>query len=135
MKKIVCALLILAAFASCKKDKETSSDSTKVFFYTNAQMILNCGPFNVDVYVDDKLCGTLENAYSDKRVSLPCDVKDTNGAILAVDVEQGKEHTWKAVANCGIEMTCRGGFCISEDGCQTIFIDFSIYSGYPKLPD
>lgn len=135
MKKIVCALLILTAFASCKKDKETSSDSTKVFFYTNAQMILNCGPFNVDVYVDDKLCGTLENPYSDKELSIPCDTKDTDGAILAVDVEQGKEHTWKAVANCGIEMTCRGGFCTSEDGCQTIFIDFRINSGYPNLPD
>ena len=61
MKKLLLAALILAAFASCKKDKECN-DQVKVMLYTNAQMIVNCGPFNVDVYVDDKLCGILNNS-------------------------------------------------------------------------
>ena len=121
MKKVISALLILAAFVSCKKDKE--SDSTKVFFYTNAQMIVNCGPFGVDVYVDDKLCGTLENPYFDKEVSIPCDMKDTNGAILAVEFEKGN-HKFKAVGNCN-DMVCSGEFNVTNDDCQSVFIDFS----------
>ena len=123
MKKIVCALLILTAFASCKKDKESSSDSTKVFFYTNAQMIVNCGAFGVDVYVDDKLCGTLENPYSDKELSIPCDTKDTDGAILAVDIEQGN-HKFKATGDCS-NMVCSGEFNVTNDDCQSVFIDFT----------
>ena len=62
MKKLLIAALIFTAFASCNKDKESSSDSTKVFFYTTAQMILNCGPFGVDVYVDDNLQLDLEES-------------------------------------------------------------------------
>lgn len=121
MKKLLLAALILAAFASCKKDD--NKDQTKVLFYTNAQLIVNCGPFNVDVYVDDKLCGTLENAYSDKRVSLSCDVEDTNGAILAVEVEKGN-HKFKAVGGCSDDMICLGEFNVTDDDCQTVFLDF-----------
>lgn len=134
MKKLLLAALILAAFASCKKDKE-SNDTVKILFYTNAQMIVNCGPFNVDVYVDDKLVGTLENPYSDKKVSIPCDIKDENGSILAVEVEKGKDHTYIAKGDCKTNMTCSGGFCFTDFDCQSIFIDFSDYIDFPNLPD
>ena len=120
MKKLLLAALILAAFASCKKD---DNSQTKVLFYTNAQMIVNCGPFGVDVYVDDKLCGTLENPYSDKKLSIPCDTKDTDGAILAVDIEQGN-HKFKATGDCS-NMVCSGEFNVTNDDCQSVFIDFT----------
>lgn len=124
MKKLISVLLILAAFASCKKD-DNKECQTKVLFYTNAQMIVNCGPFGVDVYVDDKLCGTLENAYSDKRLSLPCDVKDTDGSILAVDVEKGK-HTIKAVGGCSADMLLKSIIDIPDGDCVTFFLDFDL---------
>jgi hypothetical protein len=123
MRKLLLVVLVLAAFASCKKDKECN-DQVKVMLYTNAQMIVNCGPFNVDVYVDDKLVGTLENPYSDKEVSIPCDVKDENGRILAVEIEQGK-HKYKAVGDCGTNMVCSDEFNVANNDCQSVFIDFN----------
>jgi hypothetical protein len=131
MKRLLLAALILAAFASCEKDKET----VKILFYTNAQLVTNCGSFNVNVYVDDKLVGTLQTAYSAKSTSISCDTKDEDGGILAVEVEKGKEHTYIAIGDCKTNMIRTGAFCLSDFDCMSIFIDYSDYIDFPKFPD
>ena len=39
-------------------DKEDASGT--VLFYTNAQFLLNCGPFEVEVFINDSYAGTIE---------------------------------------------------------------------------
>ncbi len=134
MRNLLLAALILAAFAGCKKDKESSIDSTKVYFYTNAHLYVNCGPFDVNVYVDDKLCGTLR--LSAPEEFNPCEKgedeffhedeveKIEDGFFLEVEVEKNREHTYKAVSECGISKELKGEFCFSDDECHSVFLDF-----------
>lgn len=132
MKKLLFATLLLAAFASCKKDKE-SNDTVKVMFYTNAHLYVNCGGFDVRVYVDDKLCGILNNSRAPKEISIPCDEKDESG-ILAVEVEKNVEHTYRAESECdgGILKQPKGGFCFSDDECHSVFLDFYEGMDFPE---
>lgn len=131
MKKLFLAALILAAFASCKKDKDSSSDSTKVYFYTNAHTRVNCGGFDVNVYVDDKLCGVLQNSFIPEGVN-PCEEKGGDGHILVVEVEKDIEHTYTAVSECGINWVCKGGFCFSDNECHSVFLDFYEGMDFPE---
>lgn len=149
MKKLLLAALILAAFAGCKKDKESSIDSTKVYFYTNAHLYVNCGPFDVNVYVDDKLCGTLRLSATEEFN--PCEKgedeffhedevekgedglfheveveKIEDGFFLEVEVEKNREHTYKAVSECGTSKELKGEFCFSDDECHSVFLDFYV---------
>ena len=136
MKKLLLAALILAAFAGCKKDKESSIDSTKVYFYTNAHLYVDCGPFDVNVYVDDKLCGTLrlsateefnpwekgeDEFFHEDEVE-----KIEDGFFLDVEVEKNREHTYKAVSECGTSKELKGEFCFSDDECHSVFLDFYV---------
>ena len=130
MRNLLLAALILAAFAGCKKDKE-SVDTVKVMFYTNAHLYVNCGGFDVRVYVDDKLCGILNNSRAPKEISIPCDEKDESG-ILAVEVEKNVEHTYIAVSECGISKVLKGGFCFSDDECHSVFLDFYEGMDFPE---
>lgn len=136
MKKLLLAALILAAFAGCKKDKESSIDSTKVYFYTNAHLYVDCGPFDVNVYVDDKLCGTLRLSATEEFN--PCEKgedeffnedeveKIEDGFFLEVEVEKNREHTYKAVSECGTSKELKGEFCFSDDECHSVFLDFYV---------
>ena len=136
MKKLLLAALILAAFAGCKKDKESSIDSTKVYFYTNAHLYVDCGPFDVNVYVDDKLCGTLRLSATEEFN--PCEKgedeffhedeveKIEDGFFLDVEVEKNREHTYKAVSECGTSKELKGEFCFSDDECHSVFLDFYV---------
>ena len=42
---------------------ESLNNAGNVLFYTNAKMILNCGEFDVDIYIDNVLVGTLTRAF------------------------------------------------------------------------
>ena len=121
MRNLLLAALILAAFAGCKKDKESSADLTKVYFYTNAHLYVNCGPFDVNVYVDDKLCGTLRLSATEEFN--PCE-KGEDRFFLEVEVEKNREHTYKAVSECGTSKELKGEFCFSDDECHSVFLDF-----------
>ncbi len=123
MRNLLLAALILAAFAGCKKDKESSTDSTKVYFYTNAHLYVDCGPFDVNVYVDDKLCGTLRLSATEEFN--PCE-KGEDRFFLEVEVEKNREHTYKAVSECGISKELKGEFCFSDDECHSVFLDFYV---------
>ena len=131
MKKILFALLILATFVGCKKENsQDAPKTTKVMFYTNVQALINSWKvdFDVDVYLDDELCGTLKMAYSPVEIDIPCDIKEDSdcvrdGAILIVNVAQG-EHKFKAVGKKNENYVCTGVFNVSDDDCKSVFIDF-----------
>ena len=150
MRNLLLAALILAAFAGCKKDKESSTDSTKVYFYTNAHLYVNCGAFDVNVYVDDKLCGVLRLSAPEEfnpcekgedGVSQGVELKGEDGVVvekiedgffLEVEVEKNIEHTYKAVSECGESKELKGDFCFSDDECHSVFLDFYEGMDFPE---
>jgi len=56
--KILIVSIILITLISCEKKDEYNYDG-EVSFYTNAQAFLNCGEFDVDVYIDGNKIGAL----------------------------------------------------------------------------
>ena len=124
MKNKILALVLAVLFASCEKDdKKDCAETTKTFFYTNAQIVTNCGDFNLDVYIDDEYKGTLQTAYSADETSISCDAKIEDGALLIVNLKQGK-HTYKAIPDCVKNRVYYGEFNIENAECQSVFIDF-----------
>ena len=124
IKKLLFIALILATFASCKKDKETTSDTTNVLMYTNAHCVVNgILDFNVEVYLDEKHCGTLKTCYSPTKINIPCDAQIEDSVILKVAVEKGK-HIVKANSDCASNMERTKEINVTGDDCQTIFIDY-----------
>lgn len=94
-RTIVYMLLFLTPLLSCQKDEDSTSG--EILFYTNAQAMLNCGPFDVTVYLDGDDAGTLFNPYvSDTRPNL----QESDGSILIVEREPG-HYTYSACFNCG----------------------------------
>ena len=131
MKKILFVLLVLVAFIGCKKENgQDTTKTTKVMFYTNIQALINNWKvdYDVNVYLDDELCGTLRGAYSPTETDIPCDIKDDSnevldGWIIIANVTQG-EHKFKAVCVKNENMVCTGVFNVTDKDCQSVFIDF-----------
>ena len=122
MKYRILALVLAVLFASCEKETKNDCDTTKVFFYTNAQIVTNCGDFNVDVYIDEEYKGTLQTAYSADETSILCNEKVEDGSLLTVNLKQGK-HTYKAIPDCVENRVFYGEFKIEFSECQSVFID------------
>ena|GEM_PF-2543032 len=123
MKNKILTLVLAMLFASCEKDdKKDSIETTKTVFYTNAQIVTNCGDFNVDVYIDEEYKGTLQTAYSAGETSILCNAKAEDGSLLIVNLKQGK-HTYKAIPDCVEKEVYYGEFNIENTGCQSVFID------------
>ncbi len=100
--------------------KESDSNKGNVIFYTNAQALLNCGPFNVDVYIDSNLVGSITNAYVDE-IKPDCIESDfTIKAEMAVG-----DYKYYAVPNCGNFNNWSGEFNVFHDSCNYIFLDIN----------
>ncbi len=105
-------------------EKTTNLDNVgNVLFYTNAQMVLNCGEFDVDIYIDSVLVGTLT------RASLPVDSipscnEVSNEEILKVQKEEGS-YSYYALLNCSEYGKCKGEFIVSKDSCTKVFLDIN----------
>ncbi len=66
MKAATIVFLILSiSILSCENNNESSFDdnhdspSGSIVFYTNAQAMLNCGPFDVDIFLNNKKLGSI----------------------------------------------------------------------------
>jgi|GEM_PF-1467600 len=97
--------------------------SGHVLFYTNAQMVLNCGEFDVDIYIDSVLSGTLTRAF------LPIDSVPScnaiyNEEVLKIQKEEGS-YNYYALLNCSKYGMCEGKFNISKDSCTIVFLDIN----------
>lgn len=103
--------------AGCEKDS-TTLKTGKVIFYTNAQAMLNCGPFNVTISVDDNEAGSISDPYVNDR--LP-DCINTSSTIV-LEKTKGK-HGYTARMACGQYGYWTGEFEILNDNCVYIFLD------------
>lgn len=117
-RKFISLLFVLCLFfISCKDDNNNQGNA---IFYTNAQYVLNCGDFNVDVYIDKEYCGTLSRPFLDKPT---CSTTSTDGSILKVIKDEGL-HDYYAVIKCSnMPDTCKGTFSINSHNCTIVFLN------------
>lgn len=99
---------------------ENNSKKGSIIFYTNAQALLNCGPFNVDVFIDSNIVGSLKNAYVD-NIKPNCIASDfTIKNEMAIG-----NYKYYAVPNCGNYNNWSGEFNVFDDSCSYIFLDIN----------
>jgi len=113
-------IIILSSLISCDKNDEYDGRAT---FYTNAQALLNCGSFEVFVYVDGEEVGTLSQA----RVLKETDPVPNCGDPLALTIKMKKgEYSYSAGGECPYEkFSWEGDFQIVKDSCTRIFLDLT----------
>ncbi|WP_080903385.1 hypothetical protein [Parabacteroides sp. Marseille-P3160] len=109
-------LLLILTGIGCE-EKETGLTSGKVIFYTNAQAMVNCGPFNVTVYVDNNDVGFISNPYV--ADNLPDAINTTSTIVL--EKTKGK-YSYTAKMDCGQSGTWTGEFEIRNNNVY-IFLD------------
>lgn len=122
MKKIklnsVLLGFILLMTISCAK--ESSDNLGKVVFFSNAQAMLNCGKFNVDIYIGDSFVGSLSDPYVDSKQP-EC---SSSSGTLVLEKEPGK-YSCSAIIDCGQYGWWDEEIEIKADSCIKIFFDFN----------
>lgn len=121
-RKIIYMLLFLTSLPSCQKDEDNTTG--EIVFYTNAQAMLNCGPFDVNVYLDGDNAGTLSTPYvSDTRPHL----QESDGSVLVVEKEPG-HYTYSACFSCGDSPhNCDGNIVIVAGQKSYVFLNIDSF--------
>ncbi len=118
---LIISILTITTLISCEKDKET--ETGKVTFYTNAQLALNCGPFDVDIYIDNTLVGKLEEPFLPISETPDCNANSSK-TILTINKPEG-EYEFTARLTCSETLKYMGDFKVKKDSCSLVFIDLT----------
>ena len=88
---------------------------------------MNCGPFDVYVYVDGENVGIL----SQPLPILETDSQPNCGDPLTLTIKKKKgDYSFSAEGECGYEnITWEGDFKIVKDSCTRIFLDLTEITG------
>ena len=115
------ALLIFTSIVliSCEPEVYTG----KVTFYTNAQVILNCGPFDVEIYIDNSLEGMIEEPFLPLGEAPACD-NHTRETLLVLEKPEGN-YEFTARLTCSETLKYLGEFNVKRDSCSLIYIDLT----------
>jgi hypothetical protein len=124
--KLLTIFLLLLPFctimlgAGCEKDDNDSSKTGNVVFYTNAQAMLNCGPFNVDVYIENDSVGSISEPYVDDTYP------DCINSTMTVKLENKVGiYNYTARMDCGQYGEWKGELEILTDSCSYVFLDIN----------
>ena len=121
---IIILIFILSSLVSCEKNEEYDG---KVTFYTNAQALLNCGQFDIYVFVDSEKVGKLSQPLALLGTDPPPDCGDP--FTLTIKKMKG-DYSFFAEGECGFEdLTWAGDFQIVKDSCTRIFLDLTEITG------
>jgi hypothetical protein len=107
-------LLFLFVLPGCEKND--NSHNGRVVFYTNAQALVNCGPFDVKIYIGDKLAGSLGSPMEENTEPECAKTKYT----LVIEKAPG-HYTSRATACSSYEYL--KDFDIKADSCTFVFLD------------
>ncbi len=81
---------------------------------------MNFGPFNVDVYIDSNIVGSLTSDYVDNIIPY-CIASD-----FTIKTEKAiGNYKYYAVPNCGNYNNWSGEFNVLNDSCTHIFLDIN----------
>jgi hypothetical protein len=120
---IIFLLSIFLIGICCSKDDPNPDEndlSGSIVFFTNAQAILNCGPFKVDLYIDSSLIGSINRPYLATYLG-DCYQSDST---LLIEKKVGT-YSYFAEANCGKYGFWDGHIEIKSDSCKNIFLDIN----------
>lgn len=121
MRKIIIFLFVIIFFAcSCDKNDDSPTETGNVIFYTNAQALLNCGPFDVDVKINDESFGSISEAYIE---DFHPNCTNTNSTLL-IDKAKGS-YKYTATIDCGQYGYWNGEFETIKDSCTYVFLDIN----------
>lgn len=116
LKISVFLLLFSLMGAGCEKDATLKNG--KIVFYTNAQALLNCGPFNVDIFINDDLVGSISESYVEETYP---ECVNSNATLL-VEKKTGK-YNYTAKMNCGQYGSWVHEVEVYSDSCVYVFLD------------
>ncbi|MBN2519931.1 MAG: hypothetical protein JXB17_05465 [Bacteroidales bacterium] len=117
--KFYLLFLLVAFFLSCEKE----DDFGTVTFYTNAQFALNCGPFDVEIYIDSSLVGILEEPFLPISETPECNVNSSK-TILTINKPEG-EYKFSARLTCSETLKYLSDFKVKKDSCSLVYIDLT----------
>lgn len=117
---ILTFLIAIMTICSCDKNDNNSPKTGNVVFYTNAQAILNCGSFNVDLFIENDSIGSISEPYVDDTRP-DC----INSAMTVMLKKQVGVYKYTAKINCGQYGEWNGEFEILPDSCSQVFLDIS----------
>ena len=89
----------------------------------NTKNFLNCGPFDVDIYIDNILVGTLEEPFLPLSETPDCNANSSN-TILTIDKPEG-EYEFTARLTCSETLKYIGDFKVKKDSCSLVYIDLT----------
>ena len=115
-------LVLLIGICCSNEDINSDKDNLKgkMVFFTNAQALLYCGSFNVDIYIDSVLTGSIPKG----KLIDSLDLCTESNYTLLIEKNEG-HYEYYARANCGDYGTWSGTVDILPDSCQKIFLDVS----------
>ena len=110
-------ILSLTLLSNCERSKNGSGD---VIFYTDAQAWVNCGPWNVHVFVDEEKVGIL----SEPALFDPSTTQPNCGDTLTITVNKPVgSYNYSAEGDCSTNLRWEGSFEIEKDNCTRVYID------------
>lgn len=124
INSILTLLIAFMIFNCCdKNESESNIKYGYVLFYTNAQFLLNCGDFDVNVYINDSKKGVINKPYLPLDSIPSCETTDTNTA-LKLKMEVGT-YNYYADFYCSKNNQWTGNFDIKENSCTIIYLSLS----------
>jgi len=119
MRKIVVSGIICLFFfcSGCDKD-ESIFNRGSVVFYSDAHALLNCGPFDMDIFIDDNKIGSLSDSYDGKDDPQCKNSSSTVKHKLKIGI-----YEYRATIDCSESGEWNGTFTIGADSCTHVFID------------
>ena len=111
-------IIIVIFLMSCDKDKD---ETGKVTFYTNAQAVVNCGPFDVEVYINNSLTGIIKEPFFPLNSTPECNSHNSDTMLVTEILEGSYEFT--ARITCSETSNYIGNFKVKKDSCSLVFID------------
>ncbi|WP_430812948.1 MULTISPECIES: hypothetical protein [unclassified Carboxylicivirga] len=113
-------LISIMAFSCCDKDEENSDDFGNVVFYSNAQALLNCGPFDIQIMIGNDSIGVISEAYVEETQP---NCLNSNSTLM-IERKVGT-YNYSAYADCGQYGSWSGELKVEKDGCVKIFLDLN----------
>ncbi len=117
-------ILLLISLAFLFKCCKKTTDTGNVIFYTNAQALMNCGPFDVHVFIEGREVGILSQPHLPLDDTPSCSAVDTPD-VLVISKKPG-------FYNCTVKFDCssfpdwNSSFEIKTDSCSRVFIDVQV---------
>ena len=114
-------LLLCLLLLSCSKNDDRHTGN--VLFYTNAQAMVNCGPFDVEIYIDGSMEGIIKEPVTEAYDNIDCSF-GTSEFVLVIEKPEG-HYAFTAKLTCSENAEYLGEFSAKKDSCAVVFIDLS----------